>query len=88
MKSAVILRSERNPGKIKREAPPGPEMTETEFKSAMDTMPTDAANWRWLQRNWSLFLEMEPPLTGIDLRELVDYLRKQDIGPAIQKSSR
>jgi hypothetical protein len=71
------------PGKIKREAPPGPTMTEAEFKDAMDNLAIDAARWRWLRRNWSALLDSDTALlgTGGQLEEIVDRYRG-----AIQKS--
>jgi hypothetical protein len=49
--------SQRNiPGKIKREAPPGPEMTEAEFKLAMEQLAQDAARWRCMRLNFSAIL--------------------------------
>jgi hypothetical protein len=44
------------PGKIKREAPPGPEMTEVEFKDAMENLSQDAARWRCMRLNFSAIL--------------------------------
>lgn len=66
------------PGKIIREAPPGPEMTEAEFRAAMSQLADDAARWRCLRRNWSNVLEVDAPLPlGSDLQALVDQMRKQ-----------
>ncbi len=67
------------PGTIKREAPPGPEMTEAQFKAAMETLTHDAARWRCLMLNWSSILEdlmnEREPIMGSDLRRMVDTRR-------------
>lgn len=38
--------------RVTREAVPGPEMTEGQFKQAVTNMATDAARWRFLQTHF------------------------------------
>lgn len=65
--------------RVIKEAPEGPTMTETEFKAAMDDLPTDAARWRWLRRNWSHFFEymLNRPQAamGSEMQAIVDRMR-------------
>jgi hypothetical protein len=67
------------PGTIKREAPPGPTMTEAEFKAALETQTHDAARWRCLMLHWSTIfadaLEDCTPPSNADIRRIVDLRR-------------
>lgn len=67
------------PGKILREAPPGPEMSEAEFRSSMEKLAQDAARWRHLSRNFTLVLDL--PLetwTGAQLGRWLDESMQQN----------
>lgn len=67
------------PGKITREAPPGPEMGEAEFRAAIEHTAQDAARWRCLMLHWpAIFADaleaLEAP-SNADIRHIVDVCR-------------
>lgn len=63
--------------RIKQDAPPGPGMTEAEFKHALQHMADDAARWRWLRKNLTRALEWKlEHMAGGELQEAVDAARR------------
>lgn len=68
------------PGKIIREALPGPEMTEDQFRIAIGNLPIEAARWRWLQRNLSTVLEWPLELmSGVELGARIDQMIRRGV---------
>lgn len=64
------------PGTIKREAPPGPEMTAAQFELAVEDLTHDAARWRWLMRNLQMVLGWPVEvMTAAQFRQCLDEAR-------------
>lgn len=67
------LRRDTLPGKIIREAPPGPEMTREQFEQALEDQRADALRFRWIMRNFGMIFEWPiEKLQARQFRQLID----------------
>lgn len=68
------------PGKITREAPEGPTMTEAQFRLVLQQQADNATRWRWAIRNWQQFEEIvRNSENGPDMQFEVDTLRRAEV---------